>query len=162
MYFKVLIAGAVAMLISGCSELGVGTGQISQRIGEVTRDPSSREVDLAKLTSFGWEYFHYFKPGTTREEICAAIGANRNHCGRIIRYERVPATHVALLFGLNGNLTHTELHALENGEFDMPSLKQGGHPRSASVFTIRRSAGASGSGRIFLEPKKVEGERGAS
>jgi hypothetical protein len=162
MYSKVLLTGAVAMLVAGCSELGAGTGQISKRIGEITRDPSSREVDLAKLTSFGWEYFHYFNPGTTREEICTVIGANRNQCGRIIRYERVPATHVALLFGLNGNLTHTELHALENGEFDMPPLKQGGYPKSASVFTIRRGAGGTDSGRIFLEPKRVEGGRGAS
>jgi hypothetical protein len=138
-------------MLSSCSELGNDTGMISQRIGQVVHEPGARDVDLSKLTTFGWEYFYYFKPGTARETICAFIGANRTNCGRIVRYERVPSTHVALFFGLNGNLTHTELHSLTNGEFDF-EVPEGGSPKTKAVFRVRKSSG-SGQDRILLEPR---------
>jgi hypothetical protein len=147
-----LLATLLTVLALGCGELGNDTGMISQRIGQVVREPRAKEVDLSKLTTFGWEYFYFFKPGTPREVICSFIGANRNNCGRVIRYEKVPATHAALLFGLNGSLTHTELHALANGEFDF-ELPRDGVRKEQSVFQVRRSVGASGE-RILLEPKK--------
>jgi len=128
------------ILMLGCGELGNDTGMISQRIGQAVREPGTREVDISKLTTFGWEYFYFFKPGTPRETICSFIGANRNNCGRVIRYDKVPATHVALLFGLNGSLTHTELHALANGEFDF-ELPKDGVRKAQSVFQVRRTAG---------------------
>jgi hypothetical protein len=152
MHSRLLLAAFLIPLLSACSELGNGTGQISKRIGEVTHDPAAREVDLSKLTSFGWEYFYFFKPGTSREDICKFIGANRTNCGRVIRYDRVPSDHMALFFGLNGNLTHTELHALGNGEFDMP-VTEHGHPKSRSVFVIRRLSVGTSQDRIVLEPK---------
>lgn len=142
----------IALVASGCGELGGGTGQISKRIGEITSDPSAKEVDLAKLTTFGWDRFYFFKPGTSRDEICRFIGANRNYCGRVIRYESVPSDHVALLFGLNGHLTHTELHALANGHFDL-LLGEDGFPKERSVFKVRRSASGSGRDTVFLEPR---------
>ncbi len=132
--------------------MGGGTGLISQKIGEIIRDPSAKEVDFAKLTTFGWAYFFYFKPGTSREEICKFIEAKRNVCGRVIRYERVPSDHYALLFGLDGNLTHTELHAQANGELDF-EVPQEGIPKARAVFVIRRSASSNGQDRVFLEPK---------
>jgi hypothetical protein len=143
---------AVAATVAGCSEVRNGTGAISKRIGEVVRTPGATEVDLAKLTSFGWEYFYAFKPGATREEVCAFIGAGRNVCGRIIRVERAPDDHMFLLFGLNGQLTHVELHAVENGRFEF-NLGERGHPRSASVFRIRRSSTGDGKDRVVLEPR---------
>lgn len=141
---------AVALIGSGCSELGAGTGQISQRIGQVVQDPSARTVDLGRLTSFGWDRFYFFKPGTRREEICAFIQANRNICGRIIRYTEVPADHMALLFGLGGQLTHTELHALAHGQFDVP-LDESGIARERSVFRIHRVSMGTGKDTVLLE-----------
>lgn len=143
---------ALALAASGCSELGAGTGQISKRIGDITRDPSAKEVNLPKLTTFGWDRFYYFKPGTSRDEICKFIGAGRSSCGRIIRYEAVPADHVALVFGLGQNLTHTELHALANGQFDM-AVDERGFPRERSIFGIRRSASGTSRDIIILEPR---------
>jgi hypothetical protein len=139
-------------LLSACSELGNGAGQISQKIGQVTHDPSTRELNLSKLTSFGWEYFYFFKSGTAREQICQLIHANRNNCGRIIRYEAVPEGYVALFFGLNGNLTHTELHALANGEFDF-TVGEDGYPKEKAIFSIRRAYSGTGQDRILLEPR---------
>ena len=139
-------------LLSACSELGNGAGQISQKIGQVAHDPSARELDLSKLTSFGWEYFYFFKSGTAREQICQFICANRNNCGRIIRYETVPEGYVALFFGLNGNLTHTELHAIANGEFDF-SVGEDGYPKEKAIFSIRRASTGTGQDRILLEPR---------
>ncbi|WP_284620814.1 hypothetical protein [Aquabacterium humicola] len=124
---------------------------ISQRIGQAVREPGAKEVDFSKLTTFGWEYFYFFKPGTPRATICAFIRASRNNCGRVVRYEAVPSTHVALFFGLNGNLTHTELHALANGEFDF-DLPPDGISKTAAVFRIRRSTSAGGE-RVILEVK---------
>ena len=135
----------------GCSEARNSTGAISKRIGEAVHAPGATEVELGKLTTFGWEYFYAFKPGATREEVCKFIGAGRNVCGRIIRIEKAPEDHVFLIFGLNGQLTHIELHAVENGQFDMPLTEQG-HPRSKSVFKVRRSSSA-GKDVIWLEPK---------
>jgi hypothetical protein len=143
---------AVSVAATGCSELGGGTGQVSKKIGAITQDPAVRELDLGKLTGFGWEYFYFFKPGTTREEICSFIGAKKGSCERIFRYERVPETHVALLFGLNGNLTHTELHDRAFGEFEI-EMKEGGYPRSESVFLIRRSLGGEAVSKVYLERK---------
>ena len=151
---SVRLAALVLALIAvlGCSEALNSTGSISKRIGEITHTSGSAEVDLSKLTSFGWEYFYASKPGVTREEVCKFIGAGRNVCGRVVRVERAPDDHVFLIFGLNGQLTHIELHALENGQFDMPFAEEG-HPRSRAVFKIRRSSSGSGKDVILLEPK---------
>jgi hypothetical protein len=150
MKLRLLMAALIAaMLCAACGELSGGTGQISRKIGDIARDPAAKEVDLGKLTSFGWDRFYFFKAGTTREEICQFISADRNQCGRVIRYPVVPAESMALLFGLQGQLTHVELHALKNGQFDL-LLGDNGHPREASVFRIRRGVG---NDAIWLEPK---------
>lgn len=141
---------ATLLIGAGCSELGAGTGQISQRIGDVVKDPSARTVDLGRLTSFGWDRFFFFQPGTRREEICAFIQANRNVCGRILRYTEVPADHMALVFGLGGQLTHTELHALANGRFDVPQGEDG-ISRERSVFRIHRMSMGTGKDVVLLE-----------
>lgn len=116
--------------------------------------PGARELDLRKLTTFGWEYFYASKPGVTREEVCAFIGAGRHDCGRIIRIEKAPADHVDLLFGLNGQLTHIELHALANGRFDM-DFPDHQFPKSKAVFRVRRSSSPSGPDVIHLEPRQT-------
>ena len=141
---------ATAML--GCSEMRNGTGSVSKRIGEIVNTPGAKEVDLAKLTTFGWEYFYASRPGATRDEVCRFINAGRNVCGRIVRIEKAPEDHVYLMFGLGGKLTHIELHALSNGHFDMQFGEQG-HPKARSLFRIRRSLSGSGSDVVLLEPK---------
>ena len=146
------IVAVLALALSACSELGAGTGQISKRIGELVSDPSAKEVDLSKLTSFGWDRFYYFKPGTSREDICKFIAANRNVCGRVFRYESVPPDYMALLFGLGGNLTHTELHALKNGRFEM-ALDESGFPKERSVFMIHRVSSGTDNDVVVLEPR---------
>ena len=143
---------ALAMLLAACSEMLSDTGTISQRIGEVVHSPGETEVDLSKLTSFGWEYFYASKPGITREEVCSFIRAGRNVCGRIVRIEKAPADHVYLIFGLKGKLTHIELHALANGQFDM-QFPEEGFPRGKAIFKVRRSFSGSGKDSILLEPK---------
>ncbi len=142
----------LAVALSGCSETRNSTGMISQRIGQAVHSERVQELDLAKLTTFGWAYFYAFKPGTTREEVCKFIGAGRNTCGRIIRIERSPDDHMFLIFGLNGQLTHVELHAVENGIFDL-EFSDGGHPRERSVFKVRRSSSGSGKDTVHLEPR---------
>jgi hypothetical protein len=140
----------LALAVTGCSETRNSTGMISQRIGQAVHAYRVQEVDLGKLTTFGWAYFYAFKPGTTREEVCKVIGASRNTCGRIIRIERAPDDHMFMIFGLNGQLTHVELHAVENGVFDF-EFTDGGHPRERSVFKVRRSSSTSGKDTVFLE-----------
>jgi len=139
------------VLATACSEATNGTGSISKRIGESARTPGTTEVDLGKLTSFGWDRFYAFRPGTTREEVCKSIGANRNVCGRVVRIERAPDDHMFLLFALGGQLTHVELHAVANGQFDF-TVPESGFPRTASVFKVRRNSSGSGE-LIWLEPK---------
>jgi hypothetical protein len=147
-----LASVSIAALSLGCSEMLNSTGTISKRIGEVVHTPGATEVDLGKLTTFGWEYFYVSRPGVTREEVCKLINAGRNVCGRIVRIEKAPDDHVYLLFGLNGQLTHIELHALANGHFDM-QVGEEGHPRARSVFKVRRNLSGSGNDTVFLEPK---------
>ena len=143
---------ALCALISGCSEMRNDTGTISKRIGELVHTPGATEVDLRALPTFGWEYFYVSKPGVTREEVCKLIGAGRNTCGRIVRIEKAPDDHVYLMFGLNGQLTHIELHALANGRFDM-QIPTEGFPKSKAIFRVRRSSSGSGNDTILLEPK---------
>ena len=143
--FSLLVA--LGLTAAACSEVANGPGMISQRIGERVRDPAARQVDLGPLTSFGWDRLYLFQPGTTREAICAFIGAGRSQCGRIIRYTIVPADCVAMAFALGPNLTHIELHAQANGRFDL-TPPPGGLPREQAVFGIRRET----SERIWLEP----------
>ncbi len=143
---------AAALVLAGCSEATNSTGMISKRIGEVVHEQKAAELDLPKLTTFGWDRFFVFKPGTTREEVCKFIGANRNTCGRIVRIERAPPDHMFLVFGLAGQLTHVELHAVANGVFDLPNHDDG-HPKSASVFKVRRSSASNGAEDIVLEPR---------
>ena len=141
----------VATLLAACSEMGNDTGQISQRIGDLAKKPETKEVRLAELTSFGWDRFFIFKPGTKREEICDFIGAKRPSCGRVIRYESVPQTHVALVFGLGNQLTHTELHALANGRFNLPPSERG-YPKESAIFKVRRALSGTEQ-EVWLEPQ---------
>ena len=139
---------ALAVLVA-CSESTNSTGMISKRIGEAARSPEVTEIDLGSLTSFGWDRFYVFKPGTTREDMCKFLGATRNVCGRVIRVEKTPEAHVAMVFDLRGQVTHFEFHALENGRFDV-SFGENGIPRSTTVFKVRRSTGT---GELWLELK---------
>ena len=149
--FARLVPFAFAALLVACGELGNDTGQISQRIGDLARKPETKQINLAEVTSFGWDRFFIFKPGTKREEICEFIGAKRTNCGRVIRYESVPQTHVALIFGLGSQLTHTELHALANGRFNLPPSERG-YPKEAAVFKVRRAL-AGAEQELWLEPQ---------
>jgi hypothetical protein len=142
----------VALLIAVFYQTMNGTGMISQQIGEAVHAPGAQELDLAKLTSFGWDRFYYFKPGTSRDEICDFIGAKVNRCQLLVRYEVVPDDSNALVFSLNGRLTHMELHAVANGEFDFAAGREG-FAREGAVFRIRRSLSGVDQERIFLEPK---------
>ena len=142
----------LCVLIASCSEMRNDTGIISKRIGEIVHTPGTAEVDLRALPTFGWEYFYVSKPGVTRDEVCKLIGARRNVCGRIVRIEKAPDDHVYLLFGLNGQLTHIELHDLANGRFDM-QIPAEGFPKSKAIFRVRRSSSGSGNDTILLEPK---------
>lgn len=145
--FTALVA---ATWLSACNVAPNSAGQISERIGKVANDPGSTELDLPKLTSFGWDQLHFFKAGTTRDEICKFLNADRNTCGRVVRYEIVPADHVAMLFTLGYRLTHLELHALSNGVFDV-DLHAGRLARSACMFKVRHSPGPPAVS--YLEPK---------
>jgi hypothetical protein len=138
---------ALAAALAACSESINSTGMISKRIGEAARKPDAKQVDLGSLTTFGWDRFYVFKPGATRDEMCKVLGANRNVCGRVIRVDKTPEGHVAMVFDLRGQVTHFEFHAIENGRFDV-SFGENGVPRSATIFNVRRS---SGTGEIWLE-----------
>lgn len=139
----------LALLLGACSESTNGTGMISKRLGEAARRPDVKEVDLGSLTTFGWDRVYVFPPGATREEMCRFMGANRNVCGRVIRVDRTPDGHVAMVFDLRGQVTHFEFHALDNGRFDV-SFGDAGIPRSAAVFKVRRSTGTN---EIWLESR---------
>jgi hypothetical protein len=143
------LALMVSVLAAACSEATNSTGMISKRIGETARLPGSTEVDLGKLTTFGWDRVYAFKPGTTRDEMCKFLGANRNVCGRVIRLEQTPEAHIAMVYDLRGQVTHFEFHALENGRFDV-SFGEHGIPRTSAVFRVRRSTGTN---EIWLETK---------
>lgn len=144
-----LAALALGAWLGACSEARNSTGMISQRIGEAARQPGARTVDLGALTTFGWDRVHVFKPGATREEMCAFIGAKRTNCGRVIRVDRTPDGHVGMVFDLQGQVTHVEFHALANGRFDMDFGPEG-LPRAKAVFTVRHSTGTQ---EIWLEPR---------
>lgn len=140
---------AASLLLLACSEATNSTGSISKKIGEAARAPGARELDLASLTTFGWDRVYVFKPGATRDEMCKFMGAGRNVCGRVVRLERTPEGHVAMVFDLRGQVTHFEFHALSNGRFDV-SFGENGIPRSATKFKVRNN---SGTGEIWLASK---------
>lgn len=148
---RLLISLLIALLLEACSEATNGTGTISQRLGEAARAPGATEVDLGKLTTFGWDRFYTLKPGTTREQVCEFVNAKRNVCGRVVRIDRAPDDHMFLVFALGGQITHIELHALANGQFDF-AIPEAGFPRASSTFKVRRSSSGSGE-LIWLEPK---------
>ena len=133
----------LAPAFSGCNELTGGPGHISQRIGEVANDPAAKEVDLAKLTTFGWDRLHLFKPGTPKKEICAFIGASDGLCEQVIRHQSVAGESMTLVFSLKDQLTHAELHALSNGRFNVAPDKDG-IPKESCVFKIRREPATDG------------------
>lgn len=148
---RLLSALVIILQLAACSEATNGTGTISQRIGEAARTPGATEVDLGKLTTFGWDRFYTLKPGTTREQVCEFVNAKRNVCGRVVRIEKAPADHMFLIFALGGQVTHIELHALANGQFDF-AIPESGFPRASSIFKVRHNS--SGSGEIiWLEPR---------
>lgn len=147
-----LAAAALASLLAGCGLAPNAAGQISERIGAATRAPEVRELDLATLTSFGWDRLHLLKAGTTRSALCRFIGAGRTQCGRIVRFERVPEGHSALVFALaDGQLTHLELHAEANGRLDV-DIPPEGLPKARCRFRVRHVATAGPEPQVVLEP----------
>lgn len=143
-----------SLLLMACSELGAGTGQISQRIGEITRAPSAQQVDLARLTSFGWDRVYRFEPGSTRDAICEFIQAGRNICSRVIRYPAVPADHQALVFALGPQLTHVELHALAHGRLELgDEHARNGLPKTQAKLRIHRLSLGTAQEQIVLAPQ---------
>ena len=70
----------------------------------------------------------------------------------MVRIEKVPDDHEYLVFGLEGRLTHLELHALANGHFGLKPNERG-HVRARSVFNIHRRPNGAGQDAIDLEPK---------
>ena len=142
----------VASAVAACNVAPNSAGQISERIGQIANDPSNKEVDLTKLTSFGWDRLFIFKTGTSRDEICKFLNSNRNTCSRVIRYETVPSDHIAILFVLGYQLTHIELHALSNGEFDVDPGPSG-LPKSSCIFKVRHVASTGATPVAHLEPK---------
>ena len=148
------LIGAVvlSLAVGGCGETSAGAGQISQRIGEVASDPAVREVDLGKLTTFGWDRVYFFKPGTPRKEVCVFIAARDGLCERVIRHQSVAGESMTIVFSLKNQLTHVELHSLANGRFDIEPSRAG-LPREASVFKVRREPSTDGKAILWLEPK---------
>lgn len=138
----------LCLTVAACTGAPNRPGMISERIGELVRDPAVRVVDLGKLTTFGWDRFVVFKPGTPREAICEFIGAGRSTCGRIVRYLAVPDDCVAIAFALDNRLTHIELHALANGRLEATDPPRS-QPRETAVFRIHRET----SERIWLNPR---------
>ena len=152
MHLRGLLASLlVGTTLAGCNLAPNSAGQISERIGQVANDPKSNELDLAKLTSFGWDRLFFFRAGTTRDAICKFLNADRNTCSRVVRYESVPSEHTAILFALGGQLTHIELHALANGKFDVEP-DPSGLPKSSCIFRVRRVA-STGAVVAHLEPR---------
>lgn len=142
----------LSLALAACSEATNGPGMISQRIGEAARNPDTKEIDLSKLTTFGWDRFYLFKAGTPREDICKFMPASWTNCGRVIRYQAVPEGSVTMLFAMNGRLTHTELHDLENGLFDFLP-KEDGYAKEGLVFRVRRNPSSHGNDSILLDPR---------
>ncbi len=143
----VLACGA----LSSCGLAADSAGQISERIGGIARSPDSRELDLAGLTSFGWDRLFVLKAGTPRSALCRFIGAKRNQCGRVVRFEAVPAGHQALVFALaDGQLTHLELHAEANGRLDVDIPAQG-LPKARCRFKVRHVASTGQEPQAVLE-----------
>ena len=137
--------------LSGCGLASDSAGQISERIGAIARSPDSRELDLATLTSFGWDRLFVLKAGTSRSALCQFIGAKRHQCGRIVRFEAVPDGHQALVFALaDGQLTHLELHAAANGRLDMDIPAQG-LPKARCRFKVRHVASTGQDPQAVLE-----------
>ena len=120
--------------------------------GPVAAEPAVWVIKDADSTIYLMGTVHVLKPGTTREEVCQLIEAGPDVCGSIVRIEKVPEDHEYLVFGLEGRLTHLELHALENGQFALKSNERG-YARARSVFRIRHSQNGSGKDTIHLEPK---------
>jgi hypothetical protein len=143
---------ATAMVLFGCGELMGGAGPISKRIGELARETTAKEVDLGKLTTFGWDKVYFFKSGAPKKEVCEFIQADERECPRIVRHESIAGESMTLVFSLRDSLTHVELHLLENGKFDITPTKDG-LPREKAIFKIRREIGAEGKSVYWLEPK---------
>jgi hypothetical protein len=147
-----IVTIVISLSAVACGELSSGAGQISQRIGEAASDPSVKEVDLGKLTTFGWDRVYFFKPGTPRKEVCVFIAARDGLCERVIRHQSVAGESMTIVFALKNQLTHVELHSLSNGRFDVTPT-EAGMPREASVFKVRREPSTDGKAILWLEPK---------
>lgn len=140
----------LALVLAGCGMASDTAGQISERIGAAVRAPDSRELNLATLTSFGWDRLFLFKAGTPRSVLCRFIGAKRHQCGRIVRFDVVPEGHGALVFALDGQLTHLELHSRANGRFDVDVPEQG-LARDRCRFRVRHVASVGAEPDAVLE-----------
>ena len=97
----------------------------SSRLGREIRDPGVTQIDLASITTFGWDEVFLFEPRTPRASVCAALGVRERYCRLVVRTESVDGEHMTIAFRKQGRVTHAELHRRFNGDF----LPLGGEQR---------------------------------
>jgi hypothetical protein len=141
-----------ALGTSACSDPFGGAGHISKKIGDMARDSNVSTIEVARLTSFGWDHMHFFKPGASKQEVCDFIGADKRVCDQIVRDESREGVSMTIAFSLKHRMTHVELHLLENGRFNIRPTAEGVE-KSAAVFAVHRETAPDGKTVIALEQK---------
>ena len=119
--------------IAACSDLG--SGPITKALKHEIREIQAKQVELSKLTTFGWDEVFLFEPYTPRSSVCATLAVHPKHCERVIRAESNDDGQMTIAFRKAGRVTHAELHVRWNGDF-MPWPSGRPISRSAAIFRV--------------------------
>ncbi|NUZ04724.1 hypothetical protein HQN59_03015 [Schlegelella sp. ID0723] len=109
--------GILAVLIALANCGGLDGGTVSGRLGRQIRNPAVTHVDLASVTSFGWDEVFLFPPQTPRASVCATLAVRERFCRLIVRTESLDDETMTIAFRKQGRVTHAELHRRINGDF---------------------------------------------
>lgn len=148
MAHRLLLLYLALISLLGCSGPNQ-PGPVSKELHNKLRIEESHDVDLAKLTTFGWDELFMYGPYMLRTEICKQLGISESDCRKQVRAESSDDGEMVLIFRKHGKIVHTELHFRINGDFLPLSFPQPLTPQNARFAA--KTEGESTSGKPWMK-----------
>ena len=151
---RAVIFAVLLCSLSGCGDIYryVESGEVGWALKKELRDKHSKEIAIAKLTSFEWDELFMFGPYQPTSEVCKRLALSQDDCTSAIKSESTDDGEMLMVFRHKGKVVHSEMHMRWHGDFT-PVPHEPLTPTSA-VFTVSvEGKGAFGEDWLKLRPK---------
>jgi hypothetical protein len=143
-------------LLVSCDPSGYLSGPVGKALRNEVRERKQREIDLVSMVPFKWDELFLFEPYSPRSEVCKELRLKESECSSIVKSESTDDGQMLLVFKLEAQIVHTEMHIRFNGDFTPLDFKQPITPTTAKFRVQEEGHSASGKPWLRLRPTKTE------